>query len=99
MSNPDGNSTTTATAADKKKFSLIRWLKWLGPGFITAALVFGPGSLTLASTLGADYGYTFLWVIVVATVFMMVFTNMSIRIRSEEHTSELQSRGHLVCRR
>src|SRR5690625_5634008 len=27
-----------------------------------------------------------------------VITNMSHDLRSEEHTSELQSRGHLVCR-
>src|SRR5690625_1345226 len=27
-----------------------------------------------------------------------VFVNSSIILRSEEHTSELQSRGHLVCR-
>lgn len=79
MSNPDGNTPPSSTASNRK-FNLIGWLKWLGPGFITAALVFGPGSLTLASTLGADYGYTFLWVIVVATIFMMVFTNMAIRI-------------------
>lgn len=55
-------------------------LSWLGPGFITAALVFGPGSLTVISQLGASYGYTFLWVILIATFFMMIFTDMAIRI-------------------
>jgi len=55
-------------------------LSKLGPGFITAALVFGPGSLTVASSLGAYYGFAHLWVILVATLFMMVFTGMAIRI-------------------
>src|SRR5690625_5896255 len=27
-----------------------------------------------------------------------ILANIEIQIRSEEHTSELQSRGHLVCR-
>src|SRR5690625_6555100 len=31
-------------------------------------------------------------------VFSNVYTRNAISIRSEEHTSELQSRGHLVCR-
>lgn len=56
------------------------WFSRMGPGFITAALVFGPGSLTVASTLGANYGYAHLWVILLATLFMMLFTEMSIRI-------------------
>lgn len=57
-----------------------KWIAWLGPGFITAALVFGPGSLTVTSSLGASFGYTFLWVILIATFFMIVFVGMSIRI-------------------
>src|SRR5690625_5545935 len=36
---------------------------------------------------------TLAYVLIVASVIMLVPT-----IRSEEHTSELQSRGHLVCR-
>lgn len=56
------------------------WLSRLGPGFITAALVFGPGSLTVASTLGASFGYAHLWIIFTATLFMMLFTEMSVRI-------------------
>lgn len=56
------------------------WLSRLGPGFITAALVFGPGSLTVASTLGASFGYAHLWIILTATLFMMLFTEMSVRI-------------------
>lgn len=56
------------------------WLSYLGPGFITAALVFGPGSLTVISKLGAEFGNAFLWVIAIAAFFMIVFVGMSIRI-------------------
>lgn len=55
-------------------------LRSLGPGIITAALVFGPGSLTVASKLGAAYSYDLLWAVVLAVVFMMVFTSMNARI-------------------
>lgn len=56
------------------------WKSYLGPGFITAALVFGPGSLTVISKLGAGYGNAFLWVIGIAAFFMIVFVSMAIRI-------------------
>ncbi|MFO7823846.1 MAG: Nramp family divalent metal transporter [Cyclobacterium sp.] len=59
---------------------IIRWIKSLGPGLITAALVFGPGSLTITSKLGAVYGYQLLWVILAAVVLMLTFTGMGARI-------------------
>ncbi len=52
----------------------------MGPGMITAALVFGPSKLTITSKLGAVYGYSLLWVVIVAILFMGVFTAMSTRI-------------------
>lgn len=59
---------------------LIKLLKGLGPGIITAALVFGPSKMTITSRLGAEYGYSTLWVVVVAIFFMLIFTNMGARI-------------------
>lgn len=59
---------------------LLKWLKSLGPGIITAALVFGPSKLTITSKLGALYGYSPLWIVVVAIFFMAIFTNMATRI-------------------
>jgi Mn2+/Fe2+ NRAMP family transporter len=47
---------------------------------ITAALVFGPSKLTITSKLGAVYGYSLLWIVVVAILFMAVFTAMATRI-------------------
>lgn len=52
----------------------------IGPGIITAALVFGPGSLTITIKLGAGYGYHLLWAVLLAIVFMTTFTAMSARI-------------------
>jgi manganese transport protein len=52
----------------------------LGPGMITAALVFGPSKVTITSKLGADFGFELLWIIVVAIFFMVVFTAMAARI-------------------
>ncbi|MDQ2656516.1 MAG: Nramp family divalent metal transporter [Bacteroidota bacterium] len=56
------------------------WLGVLGPGMITAALVFGPSKVTITSKLGADHGFDLLWIVVVAIFFMVVFTAMSARI-------------------
>src|SRR5690625_5855544 len=35
---------------------------------------------------------------ILATVSVQTGLNLAFKLRSEEHTSELQSRGHLVCR-
>lgn len=65
--------------------------KSLGPGFIIAALVLGPGSITVASRIGSEYGYAFLWVIVIATVFMITYTSMAARFGVLSSKSILQS--------
>jgi len=58
----------------KKVFELI------GPGFITAALVLGPGSLAVASKIGANYEYQVLWVVPFCVLFMGTFTVVATRI-------------------
>ncbi|MFC4870820.1 Nramp family divalent metal transporter [Negadavirga shengliensis] len=68
------------TEPKKPSYPILKWWRSLGPGIITAALVFGPGSLTITSKLGAIYGYDLLWVLVISTVLMMAFTNMGARI-------------------
>jgi len=40
----------------------------LGPGFIIAAIVLGPGSITTSSKIGSEHGYSLLWVIVLAVL-------------------------------
>ncbi|MBA4494685.1 Nramp family divalent metal transporter [Paenactinomyces guangxiensis] len=60
--------------------SLKKWLSSLGPAIITAALVLGPGSVTITSKMGALYGYSLLWVTALSAIFMMTFTEMSARI-------------------
>jgi manganese transport protein len=72
---------TTRTKTYVSRASRFRtWLGVLGPGMITAALVFGPSKVTITSKLGADFGFGLLWIIVVAIFFMIVFTAMAARI-------------------
>ena len=63
----------------------------VGPGFIIAATVLGPGSITVASRIGSEYGYAFLWVIVFATVFMITYTSMAARFGVVNKPSILQT--------
>ena len=65
------------------------FLRYLGPGIITAALIFGPGSLTIASKLGSQYAYRHVWVIGMAIFFMLIFTEMGARIGMVTQTSLL----------
>ena len=73
------------------KNAILNWLRSLGPGMITAALVFGPSKLTITSKLGAVYGYSLLWIVIVAIFFMGVFTAMSTRIGIATDQSLLSS--------
>lgn len=75
ISKPQSQPHSSATQSPARK-----WTSYLGPGIITAALVFGPGSLTITSKLGALFGYQLLWLIFVAIFFMVIFTEMSARI-------------------
>ncbi|MGO1597539.1 MAG: Nramp family divalent metal transporter [Sphingobacterium sp.] len=65
---------------NNKKNWLAQTLSILGPGVVTAALVFGPSKMTITSKMGADFSYDLLWVIFLAIFFMLIFTNMSARI-------------------
>jgi manganese transport protein len=64
----------------KQKGKFGKWFSSLGPGIITAALVFGPSKITIASKLGAEYAFALLWIIVVTIFFMVVFTSIAARI-------------------
>jgi NRAMP (natural resistance-associated macrophage protein)-like metal ion transporter len=68
-----------------------KWVRYIGPGIITAALVFGPGSLTISSKLGARYEFQLLWVLVITAVLMMAFTSMGARIGMASKDSMLQN--------
>jgi manganese transport protein len=71
--------------------AIVRWLSALGPGLITAALVFGPSKLTITSKLGAEYGFGLLWIVPIAVLFMIVFTTMAARIGLATEQSLLSS--------
>src|SRR2546429_7126015 len=72
--------------------TLFRSVVFLGSG-IGGMLRHGVGLLALRST-----GANFPWGTLVSNVVGSVLMGLMIGLRSEEHTSELQSRLHLVCR-
>lgn len=81
------------TADREKGYSLRDWFRSLGPGLITAALIFGPSKMTITSKLGAQYGSSLLWVVLVTATLMVFFTTMSARIGVVSDKSLLQLMG------
>ena len=51
----------------------------MGPGFIIASVVLGPGSIAVSSRIGSEEGYSFLWVIVIAALCMTAYVSMAVR--------------------
>ncbi|MGF1584304.1 MAG: Nramp family divalent metal transporter [Bacteroidales bacterium] len=66
-------------------------IRSLGPGIIIAAVVLGPGSITVSSQIGAAYGFKFLWGLVLACIFMITYTSMSARFGVVNKLSMLQT--------
>lgn len=56
------------------------WYRRVGPSLITACVVIGPGSIMTSSTVGANNGYSMLWVVVVAVAFMLVYMTLGAKL-------------------
>ena len=72
-----------------------RWYQRIGPGLITACVVIGPGSILTSSKVGSTYGYSMSWVVVMAVVFMMVYTSLGAKLGAVAD----QSPGTLIAQR
>ena len=89
------SSTNTSERKNRNFLDLI------GPGFITAAMVLGPGSLAVSSKIGAIYEFQLLWIVPFCVVFMAAFTIISTRIGLSTDYTLIQlirdKYGNLVC--
>jgi NRAMP (natural resistance-associated macrophage protein)-like metal ion transporter len=66
-------------------------LQYIGPAFIVGALTLGPGNAVASATLGASTGYKVLWLLVLSSLLMLVFTDMAARIAMSYPTSVIQA--------
>jgi len=57
----------------------LRWLTRIGPAFVVAAVVLGPGSVTTMTKMGAGQGYAMLWLPLLAGCLMAAFVTMFMR--------------------
>lgn len=56
------------------------WYKNSGPGALVAAAFIGPGTVTVCTLAGVDFGYDLLWVLLLSVFATMVLQEMSARI-------------------
>ncbi len=70
---------------------LTKYFAVLGPGFILASVVLGPGSITTSSKIGTENGYALMWVVVIAAMAMGMYTVMSAKFGVSHEKSILQT--------
>lgn len=66
----------------------------IGPGLVTACVVIGPGSILTSSKVGADEGFSKIWVVVVSVLIMLTYVTLGMRLGvvSGKSNGELASR-------
>jgi NRAMP (natural resistance-associated macrophage protein)-like metal ion transporter len=57
---------------------------------MVASAVLGPGTIAVASTIGAQFGYALLWVLLITTVAMVTYMAMATRIAVVHENTVLQ---------
>ncbi len=87
------NDTTSAGAAapsDSPQAPARRhWWQSLGPGLVTACVVIGPGSILTSSQVGAKDGFSKIWVVVIAVIFMLAYVKMAAKLGAVAGRSSL----------
>ena len=59
---------------------MLKKLRSIGPGALTAAAFIGPGTVTTATVAGAAYGYSLIWTLVFATLAAIILQEMAVRL-------------------
>lgn len=54
--------------------------KYFGPSTLVTAAFIGPGTLTVCTISGANFGYTLLWVLLFATIATIILQEMTARL-------------------
>lgn len=76
------NENAAVFGADVKRLPLKDLVKRIGPGLIATGIVIGPGAVTTAAMLGADYGYDLVWlfipIIFMGITFMLTTNRLAI---------------------
>lgn len=67
------------------------WFKNIGPGPLVAAAFIGPGTVTLCTVAGVNFGFALLWAMVLSIIATIVLQEMSARlgIISQKGLSEI----------
>jgi manganese transport protein len=59
---------------------MFKWLKNIGPGALVAAAFIGPGTVTLCTLAGVNYGYSLLWAMTLSVIATIVLQGMAARV-------------------
>ncbi|MCF1752097.1 Nramp family divalent metal transporter [Mariniradius sediminis] len=58
----------------------MTWKKYIGPGPVIAAAFIGPGTVTVCTMAGVNFGFELLWAMLLSILVTIVFQEMSARI-------------------
>ncbi len=59
---------------------MIKWFKNIGPGVLVTAAFIGPGTVTLCTLAGVQFGYTLLWAMTLSIIATVVLQEMAARV-------------------
>lgn len=59
---------------------MLKKLRSIGPGALTAAAFIGPGTVTTATLAGAGFGYALTWALLFATIAAIILQEMALRL-------------------
>lgn len=57
-----------------------KWISNIGPGPLVAAAFIGPGTVTLCSIAGLDFGFSLLWTLLLSVIATIVLQEMAARL-------------------
>ena len=58
----------------------MSWRKYIGPGPVVAAAFIGPGTVTVCTLAGVDFGFDLLWAMALSVIATIVLQEMAARI-------------------
>jgi len=57
-----------------------KWFRNIGPGTLVAAAFIGPGTVTLCTLAGVNFGFTLLWAMLISVIATLVLQEMAARL-------------------